>query len=101
MILEAFQIYEDSICGGCGQSSLHSMDDANAESFDIRTVTCHGCAAIPEDPPKPNHGDQSFVVSRMSEDESDRDPYLYEEEGFVGSFAAPEHIEPIDGEDGI
>lgn len=44
-LLLAFQQYEDSLCGGCGQSAIHSFDIANSREFKHDIRVCLGCQA--------------------------------------------------------
>ena len=43
LILEAFEMYDASLCGGCAQSSIHALDVANTREFTVDTVNCLGC----------------------------------------------------------
>lgn len=43
LLLEAFQIYSDSLCSGCGQPSIHALDVANTREFTADSVVCLGC----------------------------------------------------------
>lgn len=45
MLLEAFQQYEDSLCGACGHSGIHSMRIENTREFVANTAVCLGCQA--------------------------------------------------------
>jgi hypothetical protein len=74
MLLEAFSIYEDSLCGQCSQSSFHALDVANTRAFATDEAICLGCNV------RANHEDQYdgkkrpkglkvFVVNRMGSPE--------------------------------
>ena len=71
LLLEAFQIYEDSLCSGCSQSSFHSLDVANTRAFTTDEAICLGCnvRATHEDQwgegKKRPKGLKVFVVNRM------------------------------------
>jgi uncharacterized cysteine cluster protein YcgN (CxxCxxCC family) len=43
LILEAFEMYDTSLCGGCAQSSIHALDVANTREYTADTVNCLGC----------------------------------------------------------
>ena len=43
LLLEAFEEYDRSLCGGCGHSGLHSMRIENTREFVASTAVCLGC----------------------------------------------------------
>jgi MinD superfamily P-loop ATPase len=71
LLLEAFQEYEASLCGGCAQSAFHAFDVANTRAFETDEAICLGCnvRATHEDQygsdKKRPKGLKVFVVSRM------------------------------------
>lgn len=44
-LLLGFQMYEDSLCSGCGQSAFHALNVAHSRRYSVATETCLGCAA--------------------------------------------------------
>lgn len=42
-LLEAFEMYDSSLCGGCGASAIHSFDIANSREFTATHKVCLGC----------------------------------------------------------
>ena len=70
LLLEAFQIYEDSLCGSCAQSAFHALDGMNTREFGVDTVTCLGCQVRASwhdqhgDEKRPL-GEKLFVVNSM------------------------------------
>lgn len=47
LLAEALQIYEGSLCRGCGQSSLVAYDPRNTGEWERRTdVVCAGCEEL-------------------------------------------------------
>lgn len=74
LAIEALQIYEDSLCSGCGQSVFHTHDQDNAGEFEIARVTCLGCEVVAAHAPKnPPPGEQVYVASTMSDPDDDDD----------------------------
>ena len=70
LLLEAFQVYDDSLCGSCRQSAFHALNIANSREFGVDSVTCLGCEVL--DAHKENHkddkpmaGERVFVVNTM------------------------------------
>lgn len=75
LLLRAFRQYEDSLCGGCGQSSLHTLDVANTREFGVDTAVCLGCNV--RETYTENHGDTKtkglklYVVNSMGQGGAD------------------------------
>lgn len=70
LLLHAFQMYEDSLCGSCSQSAFHALDEGNARAFASATVTCWGCAVretFQEQNQKPPKGTRLYVANRMGQ----------------------------------
>ena len=69
LLLEAFQVYEDSLCGSCGQSGFHALDPLNTPYFDIETTVCLGCEVretYQENQGQDRvHGEKVYVVNDM------------------------------------
>jgi hypothetical protein len=57
----ALQKYEDSLCRGCGQSSLLSFEDYAEGEYERRTVFCHACYVLDADNSKPGKGERVYV----------------------------------------
>jgi hypothetical protein len=77
LLLEAFQMYEDSLCGSCAQSAFHTLDVGNTRAFTAETVTCLGCnvrETFQEQHPKPPKGLRLYVANRMGQPGSEA-PY--------------------------
>ena len=70
-LLEAFQVYKDSLCGSCGHSGIHSMDIANSREFVADKAVCLGCQVREiyrdqhEDMLKTAKGLKIYAVSKM------------------------------------
>lgn len=45
LLLEAYDMYDASLCGGCGQSAIHSFEIANSREFTADHAVCLGCEA--------------------------------------------------------
>lgn len=45
LLLEAFEMYDSSLCSGCGQSAIHSFEIANSREFTAEHRVCLGCQA--------------------------------------------------------
>lgn len=70
LLLWAFQMYEDSLCGSCSQSAFHALDVGNARAYASATVTCWGCVvreSFQEQNQKPPKGLRLYVTNRMGE----------------------------------
>jgi uncharacterized cysteine cluster protein YcgN (CxxCxxCC family) len=70
LVLEAYQIYIDSLCGSCGQSAFHALDQMNTREFNIDAVLCLGCEVRERDADqsedeKHQFGEKRFVVNTM------------------------------------
>lgn len=71
VLLRAFRIYEDSLCSGCGQSSIHSLEVANTREYRTDSAICLGCNV--RETYQENHGDQKikglkvYVVNSMGQ----------------------------------
>jgi uncharacterized cysteine cluster protein YcgN (CxxCxxCC family) len=68
LLLEAFQIYEDSLCSGCGQSGFHVYEPRNTVKFDVETTVCVACES--RETHQANHtdrvhGEKVYVVNDM------------------------------------
>lgn len=63
-------MYEDSLCGSCGQSAIHAFEPRNSGEFEVNDDTvCLGCEVMEQ------HGDvkhpagtKVYVQNHMSED---------------------------------
>jgi uncharacterized cysteine cluster protein YcgN (CxxCxxCC family) len=75
LMLEAFQLYDDSLCSGCGQSALHALDVGNTREYTVDTATCLGCNV--RESWQANHGDERtkgekvYVVNQMGQESSE------------------------------
>lgn len=69
LLLKALQIYEDGICGGCGQPLAHTSDINNVWAFDLARLSCQACEFLDNsrknDPP--GAGVKTYVKNLMSQ----------------------------------
>lgn len=71
-LLEAYQMYSDSLCGSCGQSAFHALEVGNTREFAADSVICLGCnvrevwQSQNEHPPK---GTRLYVKNMMGGDD--------------------------------
>lgn len=68
LLLQAFQMYEDGLCGGCGQPLIHSTDDQSHDLFPLKTTTCYACTGLEGEAKKdpPGNGVKRYVANEMS-----------------------------------
>jgi len=73
LLLEAYDVYESSLCGTCSQSSFHALDIANSRAYETDEATCLGCSVRASHEEQYNEakkrprGLKVFVVNRMSD----------------------------------
>ena len=72
LVLEAYQIYKDSLCSSCGQSAFHALDQLNTRAYHMDSVSCLGCEVRERDADqnedeKPAFGEKRFVVNTMGQ----------------------------------
>jgi len=70
LLIEVLRVYEDALCGGCGQSAFHSHEVSNTRRFAVDDITCMSCASLElarESDGKPAAGMKLFIRNTMSE----------------------------------
>jgi len=70
LLLEAYQIYADSLCGSCGQSAFHASDHMNTPKFRLSETHCLGCECLERDQSQRDgerlpFGDRRYVLNTM------------------------------------
>ena len=71
-ILEAYQIYVDSLCGSCGQSAFHAADQMNTPYYRIDEIHCLGCEVLEREQSQRDgerlpFGDRRYVQNLMGQ----------------------------------
>ena len=64
LLLEAFQVYEDSLCNECLQSAFDARNEAHIREYGVESVICYGCAIKEhvQKEEKLDEGEKLFVV---------------------------------------
>lgn len=74
LLLHAFQLYDDSLCSGCAQSSVHALDVANTREFQADTVMCLGCNVretwTDQHGKERMNGEKVYVINNMGGDDN-------------------------------
>lgn len=73
LLLEAYQIYVDSLCGSCGQSAFHAGDQMNTPWYRIAETHCLGCEVLEREQSQRDgerlpFGDRRYVQNTMGAD---------------------------------
>lgn len=67
LLLEAFSIYEDSLCAGCYQSAFDAHNPMHIREYGVESVICLGCAIKEhvQQEEKLDPGEKLFVVRTL------------------------------------
>lgn len=79
LLMEALTLYEESICKGCGISSIFTYDDFNAGEFVYRDdAWCLGCEELEKN--RDNHlqpGQKGYVANLMGQPDPNQQPNVH------------------------
>jgi hypothetical protein len=68
LLLEGFQLYEDSLCGGCGQPLGHTSELKYTMAFAVDSVSCGACQQLDnKNKTEPPPGVKRYVKNLMSD----------------------------------
>lgn len=70
MVVQAFEVYEATLCDGCRQRRARSFNPHMAGRFQVLPQTCYGCAALEQTRKgqKDTLGVKNFVVDAGPDD---------------------------------
>lgn len=66
LLAEAYSMYLDGLCSGCGQPAIHSYDGFNAGEFQLKSdAFCLACEQREMEQSKPAAGEKRYIVNMM------------------------------------
>jgi uncharacterized cysteine cluster protein YcgN (CxxCxxCC family) len=68
LLAEALQVFEDSLCRGCGQSSLLAYDPRNSGEWERLVTQCMACEELEKDDTSPElPGKVAYLHNHLSD----------------------------------
>lgn len=66
VLAEAYSLYQNSLCSGCGMPAIHSYDGRNAGEFELKDdAQCLGCEQREQDESKVPPGVKKYIKNLM------------------------------------